>query len=600
LGSSKGPPHSKGSLGKLVALIVGTEGIVGIAANLIAIKFQQDVNPPVVLAILVLLIVILILFLREILRGTNSDFWDASLMVTAGICCSLIANWVYQIALGRILTLLTTLIVVGVSIVGLFIKTQLEVGTSPGIAAGGKKVILWSSRRPWYLQIWIDLVIGVVGSLGFLTVATMVQLLLHAQMGLGFLFVAGMILGLVTPFVSGRKGLDALIPAGISSIIYSIFLNLFQFTPVWLLTPSVILGAMAYVVLARGHAVIRSQNPTSADNLRVARRTFLVGFAGIVVGGGAVAVSVATHANWQSLLPDPLYVYTYRGHKGGISSVTWSPDGKRIASAGVDATVQVWDATTGNHVLIYRGHSDWVTEVTWSLNGKYIASASGAIGSSNQVEVWDAVTGSHIVTYPGTWASWSPDSKHLAVEGVEDGKVQIWNIVSGYSRSEPFSAGPWSPNGKYIASAEASKVNVWDVASGKLVSIYRGHYSTVNNLAWSSDSKYIASASGDLRSPRDRTVHICEALTGKHVYTYQGHSDIVNSVMWSPDDRRIVSGSHDTTAQVWEAFIGKLIYTYRSRSFFGNGSVEAASWSPNGKYLATGFWGGTVQVWRAP
>src|SRR5215469_15578487 len=49
---------------------------------------------------------------------------------------------------------------------------------------------------------------------------------------------------------------------------------------------------------------------------------------------------------------------TYKRHTGGVIGVAWSPDGKRIASAGDDGTVQVWDAMTGTQVWSYCCHAD--------------------------------------------------------------------------------------------------------------------------------------------------------------------------------------------------------------------------------------------------
>src|SRR5437870_12510533 len=64
--------------------------------------------------------------------------------------------------------------------------------------------------------------------------------------------------------------------------------------------------------------------------------------------------------------------FTYSGHSNYVSAVAWSPDGKRIASASGDHTVQVWDAANGGHILTYRGHSSDVTSLSWSPDGKYI------------------------------------------------------------------------------------------------------------------------------------------------------------------------------------------------------------------------------------
>ncbi len=78
-------------------------------------------------------------------------------------------------------------------------------------------------------------------------------------------------------------------------------------------------------------------------------------------------------------------LYTYRGHQGTVAALSWSPNGRWIASSGVlDKTVQVWEATTGNHVLTYRLHPAAVNTVAWSPDGQYIASA----GQDGIVQVW--------------------------------------------------------------------------------------------------------------------------------------------------------------------------------------------------------------------
>src|SRR5439155_5462060 len=76
----------------------------------------------------------------------------------------------------------------------------------------------------------------------------------------------------------------------------------------------------------------------------------------------------------------------YRGHTGAVYSLSWSPDGKHIASGGKDGTVQIWDATTGNSVFVYRGDSAGMTSVAWSSDGSRIASAS----EDKALKVWAA------------------------------------------------------------------------------------------------------------------------------------------------------------------------------------------------------------------
>ena len=73
------------------------------------------------------------------------------------------------------------------------------------------------------------------------------------------------------------------------------------------------------------------------------------------------------------------------------------PDGKRLASASVDQTVKVWDATSGQEMLTLKGHTGAVMSVAFSPDGKRLASASG----DQTVKVWDATTGQETLTLKG-------------------------------------------------------------------------------------------------------------------------------------------------------------------------------------------------------
>jgi serine/threonine protein kinase len=76
-----------------------------------------------------------------------------------------------------------------------------------------------------------------------------------------------------------------------------------------------------------------------------------------------------------SHIPRGTLLSTYCGHSH-VSAVAWSLDGKCIASASSDKTVQVWDAVDGGNVFTYKGHSNIVSAVAWSPDGKLIASGS--------------------------------------------------------------------------------------------------------------------------------------------------------------------------------------------------------------------------------
>src|SRR5262249_51809311 len=106
----------------------------------------------------------------------------------------------------------------------------------------------------------------------------------------------------------------------------------------------------------------------------VSRRTVLIGTVGVAVIAGSVFVI----ARYSLLLPNqavipqepvvtpPNHPLTYRGHSAEVRSVMWSPDGRQIASASADKTVQVWSASDGSKHFTYKGHSSTVNAIAWS------------------------------------------------------------------------------------------------------------------------------------------------------------------------------------------------------------------------------------------
>jgi WD40 repeat protein len=115
----------------------------------------------------------------------------------------------------------------------------------------------------------------------------------------------------------------------------------------------------------------------------------------------------------------------YIGHLHNLTAVTWSPDGKKIASVSLDETVQVWNAATGHLLWLYccRG---WVNGVAWSPDGRYVASAN----TNKTVQIWDGMTGERVLTYSNHHSevitvSWSPDGTRIA-SGDDDGLVRVW------------------------------------------------------------------------------------------------------------------------------------------------------------------------------
>ncbi|MDQ2888506.1 MAG: protein kinase, partial [Chloroflexota bacterium] len=98
--------------------------------------------------------------------------------------------------------------------------------------------------------------------------------------------------------------------------------------------------------------------PPLARPRSVSRRAVIVGLAGVaLLAAGGTAIFLAQHKNGMGALNSTAttdgqgaLLYTYRGHSDRLWTVAWSPNGKYVASAGTDQTVQVWHATNGSHM----------------------------------------------------------------------------------------------------------------------------------------------------------------------------------------------------------------------------------------------------------
>ena len=286
---------------------------------------------------------------------------------------------------------------------------------------------------------------------------------------------------------------------------------------------------------------------------------------------------------------------TYRLPSDTVYALAWSPDGRKIASGGLERTVQVRETMSGVNVLTYRGHTGSISALAWSPNGQYIASAS----LDKTIHVWNAISGDRLTTYDGHIGmiytlAWSPDSKYIASNsgGGTNNTVQVWEastattVFSSHDASYWSRALTWSPDGKFLAVGFWREVQLWNVRKRLKTTTYRGHNNWIRALAWSPDGKHIASAC------EDKMVQVWDITKERPIVTQRGHSEWVSSVVWSPDSKHIASASKDNVIYVWEANTGAVLLTKR-----GSGaSVQALLWLPDGKHIVSASSDGTIQV----
>src|ERR1700693_4260066 len=145
----------------------------------------------------------------------------------------------------------------------------------------------------------------------------------------------------------------------------------------------------------KGKRVKHPLTPSLADaQTQISRRTLLIRAGGAVWissillgcgtpasnGAGTTTLSASPSAppspTPTAVPPDPNLLFTYKGHSAEVYIVAWAPDSTRLASAGRDQTVQVWDARNGSNPYTYKGHSDRITALDWSHHGDRLVSGS--------------------------------------------------------------------------------------------------------------------------------------------------------------------------------------------------------------------------------
>jgi WD40 repeat protein len=124
---------------------------------------------------------------------------------------------------------------------------------------------------------------------------------------------------------------------------------------------------------------------------------------------------------------------------------------------------------------------------------------------------------------------------------------------------------------------------------GELVHTLRGHLGQVNNISFSGNDKWLASGSSDM------TVRVWDVITGKQLSVLRGHTDQVIGVYFSQDDSSqfIASTSFDKTVKLWDTKLGAEIKTLRDHTKATNN----IAYSYDGKYLASCSDDMTIKIW---
>lgn len=279
---------------------------------------------------------------------------------------------------------------------------------------------------------------------------------------------------------------------------------------------------------------------------------------------------------------------TFSGHRDIVNSVSFSPDGKLIASASSDTTVKIWQPD-GRLVNTLKGHQDSVIDVAFSPSDEIIASVS----EDNKIKLWN-YQGTLLRTLVGHQGgihkvAFSPNGAIIATAS-GDKTVRLWSsqgkLLRVLNHTREVLTVIFAPDGKMIATGDrGGNVRLWN-QSGNLIRRFSAHSLPVRSIDFSPNNKAIVTG-GDDNLAKTWT------LDGKLRQTFSGYDASVTGVEFSPDGKIIATSSWDKTVKLWN-FEGTLHSELKGHT----GRVWGLAWSPDSSTIATAGWDNVVKRWQ--
>lgn len=285
----------------------------------------------------------------------------------------------------------------------------------------------------------------------------------------------------------------------------------------------------------------------------------------------------------------------------GISSFSFSPDGRILASTG-SYGVSLWEASSGKllHRIEMKGRMGCLAHM--DREGKTIIGLN-----DTSITRWEISTGKQIQSFPITdrpdFLELSGDGTMLATGGV-GAPFFVWEIATGKKLTQlPWMGNrlysmAWVPKTKILAILfedleTGNLIRLWDLDSGRIQFLISEHLSKAEPycMAFSPDGKTLA-----IGTEVGKEIQLYDRATGKELGRLSGHEAPVESLLFSPDGNYLASLGADKMIRLWRLADGKQIAGMKSEGYW----QRALAFSAESKTLATPGIGSEIRLWEIP
>ena len=316
------------------------------------------------------------------------------------------------------------------------------------------------------------------------------------------------------------------------------------------------------------------------------------------------------------------------GIVNSIEVITFSTDGRLLASGSLNSQIRLWDASTGEHLHTFQKRQEDMNArnqtlpLVFSPNNKILACGN----EDTTVQVWDVTTRDFLAVFeahigPTTALAFSPDSSTLATAG-SDGTVLLWDIKTGESLPMQITG---HPLGVYTTAFSQDSSTLVSIASNRrptswdLTTLQKPNLNSESKFriegrrigeGWSSFYAFSPDAT-KLASIHKNQVRLTDVQTGQELKIYyctqRGSSSLAQKVIFSADGKKIAVGANGII-HLWNLENDKykkiyLLDPIKNRPIFDliyprPLDVTRLVFSPNGEIIVSGTEGGKVQMWH--